>query len=967
MPDTVVAHAGFGQPTADQPLLDTTAYGSGPDDSITDTTEAAAVTHHTVTVGGAPIAYTATAGHLVAVDPSSSKPAAKFFYVAFTADGAPPSTRPVTFFYNGGPGSSAVFLLLGSFAPRRIRTSMPGFTPPPPYTMEDNPDSLIDRSDLVYINPVGTGYSAAIAPFKNRDFWGVDQDALSIKQFIKRYLTAFNRWNSPKFLFGESYGTARTCVLAWMLHEDGIDLNGLTLQSSVLDYPANFTNAVGLMPTFAADAWYHKRTGISPPPPALPAFMDQVTQFSQTAYAQALAAFPNADPATVTTLAQALGLPASTLTAWGLNVEVADRVGHMAFLVTLLQDQGLAVGAYDGRVTGVDTGIAAVVSPDGGMNDPTMAAVGGVYTAMWNNYLNNDLRFTATSNFVDLNNDAFQYWDFKHTDPTGAVQVPDSQGNPTLYTAGDLAAAMAANPYLLGLSANGYFDSVTPFFQTRLTLDGMPLKDPKARANLTIRNYPSGHMVYLDGASRAALKGDLAAMYDASAAAVAARARRAAAIPHIVRDRIRPYFIWSSAPRRAAATIRPAAAGAQPWNVADLCAAYSWPKGLAGGGVIGIIELGGGWIQSDVDVYFQTAGLPKPTIVDVPVGAGANSPNPGGDPSTNPDGEVALDIQVAAASYSVATGLPATIRMYWADGNDWGSMATAIAAVAADGCDVCSISWGSDEANWQAAGNAAGVDYAGQLNAAAQAAAAAGMTIFAAAGDNDSSDGGPDPANVDLPSSSPFVIGCGGTMKPHGQGEEVVWNDSPGNPNGNGTGGGFSRLFTPMPLWQAGAPHGPGRMVPDVTGNASPGTGYNIVVHGQQMSFGGTSAVAPLFAGLFAAFGRKLSAATPQKLITPRLWLNWTSFTDIVDGDNGFYRASVGPDPCSGIGSPIGVKLAQLFNAQPAQPPAVAAAAVRAPAEGEAQVATASHAEEARHAPHKRAAVHTRRRTHVEE
>ena len=199
-----------------------------------------------MTIGGVSIAYTATAGHLVAVDPVSSKPSAKFFYVAFTRDGAAANMRPVTFFYNGGPGSSAVFLLLGSFAPRRIKTNMPGFTPPPPYTMEDNPDSLIDRSDLVYINPVGTGYSSAIAPFKNRDFWGVDQDARSIKQFIKRYLTANGRWNSPKFLYGESYGTARTCVLAWMLHEDGIDLNGVTLQSSVLDYTANFSNAVGL-------------------------------------------------------------------------------------------------------------------------------------------------------------------------------------------------------------------------------------------------------------------------------------------------------------------------------------------------------------------------------------------------------------------------------------------------------------------------------------------------------------------------------------------------------------------------------------------------------------------------------------------------------------------------------------------------------------------------------------------------
>ena len=166
MANTVNERREVRQPAPDQPFLDVTAYGSGPDDSVPDATENAAITHHLATLNGMSIPYTAMAGHLVAVDPSSSKPAAKFFYVAFTADGMDPTTRPVTFFYNGGPGSSSVFLLLGSFAPRRIKTSMPGFTPPPPYAMEDNPDSLIDRSDLVYINPVGTGYSAAIAPFR---------------------------------------------------------------------------------------------------------------------------------------------------------------------------------------------------------------------------------------------------------------------------------------------------------------------------------------------------------------------------------------------------------------------------------------------------------------------------------------------------------------------------------------------------------------------------------------------------------------------------------------------------------------------------------------------------------------------------------------------------------------------------------------------------------------------------------
>ena len=242
---------------SDEPLLDTTQYGSDPDDSISDTTENAAVTQHSITIDGTSISYTARAGHLVSYDQYSARPSAKIFYVSFTANDVKASSRPVTFFYNGGPGSSSVFLLLGSFGPRRIKTKMPHFTPPP-YALEDNTDSLLDRTDLVFINPVGTGYSAAISPGKNRDFWGVDEDAQSIKQFIKRYLTVYGRWNSPKFLFGESYGTPRTCVLTWLLHEDGVDLNGIVLQSSILDYSQRYAspNSVGILPTFAADALF---------------------------------------------------------------------------------------------------------------------------------------------------------------------------------------------------------------------------------------------------------------------------------------------------------------------------------------------------------------------------------------------------------------------------------------------------------------------------------------------------------------------------------------------------------------------------------------------------------------------------------------------------------------------------------------------------------------------------------------
>jgi carboxypeptidase C (cathepsin A) len=496
----------------DQPLADPVAYGNGPQDSVTTVTEAAAVTKHRIALGGKQIDYTARAGHLVTVDPSSSKPEAAIFYVSFTADTADAMSRPLTFFYNGGPGSSSVYVLLGSFAPMRLKTSLPNFTPPAPYEIETNPDSLLDVSDLVFINPVGTGYSAAIAPKVNKDFWGTDQDAASLKQFIKRYLTVYDRWNSPKFLYGESYGTARTCVLAYMLHEDGVDLNGLTIQSSILDY-AQAGNPVGLMPTWAADAWYHHKTPVQPPPPELPPFAEQAMAFAGTQYAAALKQMPHPDPATLKQLSTDIGIDTDTLMSWNLNVASANAQGTSLFLTTLLKGQGLALGSYDGRATGIDTGIAATIDPMSGSNDPTMTAVNGAYTVMWNSYLNDELKYTSVSSFTDLNDQAFANWDFRHIDPTDAQKGIDAQANVILYTAGDLAAAMSLNVDLKVLSANGYYDSVTPFYQTTRDLQAMPLDNATVRQNLTIRYYPSGHMIYLDGNSRTAIKADLVTLY----------------------------------------------------------------------------------------------------------------------------------------------------------------------------------------------------------------------------------------------------------------------------------------------------------------------------------------------------------------------------------------------------------------------------------------------------------------------
>lgn len=372
--------------------------------------------------------------------------------------------------------------------------------------------------------------------------------------------------------------------------------------------------------------------------------------------------------------------------------------------------------------------------------------------------------------------------------------------------------------------------------------------------------------------------------------------------------------------------VRAAVRDGGPWNVPDLCAAYDWPTNLGGGGVIAIVELGGGWNQADVAQFCSSNNVPLPTITDVSVDGTTNAPG------SDADGEVALDIQVAAAAYSAATGgQPANIRMYWSQ-----DIASAVRKAYADGCDVCSISWGADESTW---GAAAGQD----MEAAATEATSAGMVVFAASGDNDSSDGDQTPANVDLPAGCPHVVGCGGTTKTPSS--ETVWNNNPGNPSGEGTGGGYSTLF-PSQSWQVGAPAAPsglGRMVPDVAANADPNTGYNIVLDGQVQTVGGTSAVAPLYAGFTAACGSKLG------FISPTLWQNEPDFNDITVGDNGTYQAQVGPDPCTGLGSPIGTSLGQLLSSgapspqpQPQPPPQPVTSQLLAQAQAAVAVALAN-------------------------
>lgn len=332
------------------------------------------------------------------------------------------------------------------------------------------------------------------------------------------------------------------------------------------------------------------------------------------------------------------------------------------------------------------------------------------------------------------------------------------------------------------------------------------------------------------------------------------------------------------------------------YNPDQLCGLYNFPVNVSGPKMtIAIISLGGGHVLSDTQAAFQSWHLPMPNITDVSVMGATNRP---GDAA---DVENLLDIQISASCFSYCTNRAADIRFYSAPNTDAG-FAQAVQQAANDGCAVISISWGAPEESW-------GLQACRNFDSICQAAVMAGVPVFAASGDNLSDDGVGSGQHVDFPASAPSVVGCGGTNKPNNS--ETVWNEG-----GGGTGGGMSKFFT-RPTWQIGAPSGPARMVPDVAGNAAPSTGWRIVSQGRFMVVGGTSCVSPMYAGLFAA----LSSAAGKKLgnVLPAVWSHTAAFADIVQGDNGFYRAIAGPDPCTGLGVPIGTRLLSIFA--PVTPP----------------------------------------------
>lgn len=472
-------------PVDDRPgLTDTTVYSSARDASLPGAVEAAAVSTQTLSVGGQTLSYTATAGHLIARDAAGAAQAS-VFYVAYTRPGADAATRPVTFFYNGGPGSASVWLQLGSFGPKRLVTGVPDTALPRPFAMVDNAEHLLGESDLVFINAVGTGYSQAIAPFTNRSFWGVDADAALFRDFILRYLAANNRAASPKYLFGESYGGPRTAVLARRLQEAGVMLDGLVLQSPAMDYNSNCgittgQGCGGYLPSFAAVGAFHRLT--QPVPTDVNAWATQARTYADTVYGPALQAWladRQPTPALWQPLADLTGLPAGR---WQTALDVSAG-GYRQWLIA-----GQLLGRYDGRMK------AAVGSALAAEGDPSSTWIGDSFAQGIATHLRDQLGYRNASTYVVLSN-AINDWDFSHA------------GRPLPDTVPDLAAALAQNPRLRVLAVSGYHDLATPFHLTETDLARVDAR------RVTIRNYAGGHMSYLDDATRIAQLADMKAFY----------------------------------------------------------------------------------------------------------------------------------------------------------------------------------------------------------------------------------------------------------------------------------------------------------------------------------------------------------------------------------------------------------------------------------------------------------------------
>ena len=482
------------------------------------------VTEHDLSIGGKTLHYVATAGNLV-INSDDDQPNASVFYVAYTLSGVTdPRTRPVTFLYNGGPGSASMWLHMGSVGPVRVVTASPAASGSGPYEIVPNEYSLLDRSDLVFIDAVGTGYSQPVGKGVIKDFAGTDQDVRAFQKFIYRYVSANHRWNSPKFLFGESYGTTRSAALVDALENSGMSMNGVILMSSILNYfvlaPGSDAVFIGNLPSYAAIAWHYEK--VSHKGKDEKAFLDEVRAFARGPYAEALAHGHGLADAQVDAIAAKLagytGLSAAYIKEANL------RVSPARFRKELLRDQRAILGRYDARFEGSDVD-AAGETPG---YDPSNSGIESAFVTALHDYLDRELKYTSDQTYFPSGPGVIQTWDHTHRLGSAAPAEGAGQGQPMhdAYVAGDLADAMRKNPHLRVFSANGLFDLATPFFITEYDLAHIEL-EPKLRGNIEFAYYQSGHMIYLNVDALKQFKTDAAAFYSRSIPAVTDGTQRA--------------------------------------------------------------------------------------------------------------------------------------------------------------------------------------------------------------------------------------------------------------------------------------------------------------------------------------------------------------------------------------------------------------------------------------------------------
>jgi carboxypeptidase C (cathepsin A) len=460
---------------------------------------------HTARIAGGEVTYKATAARMLLKEEDGKKKAS-FFYVAYVRDDVDDvSGRPIVFCFNGGPGSSSVWLHLGAFGPRRVQLGDDdGMPVAPPGRLVDNDDSLLDAADLVFVDPVGTGFSRAIPGDETKTFAHFTRDIEAVGEFIRIFVTRNQRWGSPKFIAGESYGTTRAAGLAGHLYKrHGMALNGLLLVSSILNFQtAGFDRKTWtfergndlpyqlFLPTYAAAAWFHKRLEQRFLDLPLPDFVAEVERFAATDYTLALFAGDGLEQARFDEVAERLaaytGLPVEYVRAYQLRIEI------LRFCKELLRSEGRTIGRIDARYTGVDRFRAGDMME----SDPSIDAVMGLYSSALNDYVRRELEYESELPYEVLSETVHESWDYEDF-KNAHVDVSET-----------LRETMARNPFMRVFVANGYYDLATPHFATEYTFDHLGL-DPSLRGNVRMGYYEAGHMMYVHAESRRHLAADL--------------------------------------------------------------------------------------------------------------------------------------------------------------------------------------------------------------------------------------------------------------------------------------------------------------------------------------------------------------------------------------------------------------------------------------------------------------------------